>query len=270
MLFVLPNCQLVRPNNQQGVGTSTSMTGDKLLKKVVTPHGSYAIVNTTYNGRPARILFSGGRQTAQSGIALDTDPELLFDYNERLMELIRGLRPKRVLIIGGGAFTLPRAIAQEFPDCRLSVVEVDKTLPLLASRYFGFSPTARTTVAIEDGATFLEASRETYEFIAIDVFVEETIPTAFQAEIFAHNLAARLSVHGTVAMNIIASYYGERSRTLRRQVSSFQSAFPVVDLFPADSEPSLWLPQNFILTAQHGSRDLQRHLRYQRLTLPTN
>src|ERR1700752_3186245 len=76
-----------------------------------TPYGHYTVVDTTYSNRPARVLYSGREfRTAQSGIALDDQDEMLFDYNQRFLELARGLEPKRALLIGGGAFTLPKRL----------------------------------------------------------------------------------------------------------------------------------------------------------------
>jgi len=233
-----------------------------------TELGHYQIVDTIYTGRPARVLYSGHRQAAQSGVALDDKDELLFDYNERFMELIRGLSPRRILLIGGGAFTLPRAINQEFPSMHLDVVELDKQLYDLATQYFSFQPTKFTRLYFEDGFDYLQRAQERYDLIILDVFLHATIPTIFQDSQFTETLPAHLRKGGVVAMNIIAGYYGERGAGLRRQIEAFQVAFSDIQLYPAGREPSLWLPQNFILTAQNDSRDLQPLLRFARLKLP--
>jgi len=232
--------------------------------------GHYEVVDTMYNNRPARVLYSGHGLTAQSGVALDQNPELLFDYNQRFIELIRGLRPKRVLLIGGGTFTLPTALISEFPAIHLEVAELDPILLQIGEQYFNFAAGKHTSVHIMDGKQYLLQSAEQFDLILLDAFFESTIPHVFQTNDTATLFANHLRAGGIIAANIIASYYGVRSRTLRLQIAAFRSAFSNLQLFPAGYEPSLWMPQNFILTAQNGRRELQPYLRYSQLPLPGN
>ncbi|HET6924440.1 MAG TPA: fused MFS/spermidine synthase [Candidatus Saccharimonadales bacterium] len=227
------------------------------------------MVDAIYNGRSARILYSADRLTAQSGLALDGQPELLFDYNERFMELVRGLKPKRVLLLGGGAYTLPRAIIDEFPSVDVTVIELDEGLFAIGQEYFGVPYTKRLRVVHGDAVKELPEISAVFDLIIIDVFIGPLIPSGFQTADFVHELQKHLAMQGTVAMNIIAGYYGQRSMSLRRQIASFESAFSNVQLFPAGAETSLWTPQNFILTASNSTTDLQPFQRYKALELLT-
>src|ERR1700760_605289 len=97
-----------------------------------TIYGHYQVVDTLYDGRPARVLYSGDRQAAQSGIAKDASPSLLFDYNQRVFELLTSVLPKRVLLIGGAVCTLPKALLAALPDVQIDVIEPDSGLTKLA------------------------------------------------------------------------------------------------------------------------------------------
>ncbi len=244
------------------------MTDKSVLYSGDTAHGHYEVVDVIYAGRQSRMLYSGNHQAAQSGWALDDNSPLLFDYNERFMELARGLAPKRVLLIGGGAFTLPRALQREFPPLRLDVVELDAGLLELAERYFDFTAGPHTQVHISDGLHYLATSTETYDLIVLDVFMHSEVPPAFQTPDTARSLAKHLHPGGVVAQNIIAAYHGERAATLRRQTDAYQAAFQDIQLFPAGQHSSLWLPQNLVITAQtgpHAPRPAAVLLRYQAL-----
>jgi hypothetical protein len=70
-----------------------------------TAGGSYQVIDKTYSGRKARVLYSTMPRTAQSGIPLDGNSLMLFGYNQRLIELITHLNPKSILVIGGGVYT---------------------------------------------------------------------------------------------------------------------------------------------------------------------
>lgn len=237
------------------------MSQDSVLFDGSTDLNHYQVIDTIYSGRPARVLYSGNRLAAQSGAAHDDNPELLFDYNERFMELIRGVQPSSLLIIGGGAFTLPAAVRSEFPDMLIDVVELDGKLPDIATRFFNFRPDNLLCVHITDGALFLRRSVRTYDVIIIDVFQDTVIPEPFQSASAAEYVKRRLSANGIAAINAIGTVKGERSAILHRLGENFQANFPSVELFPATYGLSDWTVQNFVMTATAG-QDPAPFLRY--------
>src|SRR6185312_7645761 len=177
--------------------------------------GHYQVVDCIYGGRPARVLYSGNRLAAQSGMARDGKSELLFDYNQRFLELIRGLIPKRLLLIGGGAFTLPKVLMDEFPRMSIDVVEPDAKLPDIAQAYFDFKPNKRMHMYHDDGRNFLTNSAAAYDVIVIDAFENTEVPLSLQTAEAVRSLRQHLRPGGVVAINVIAAYSGERSRVLR-------------------------------------------------------
>ena len=238
------------------------MHNEKLVHAFSTPYGTYQIVDMTYNSRPARLLYSGGRLTSQSGLALDDQDELLFDYNQRFKELFLGLRPARVLLLGGGACTLPRELLKVQPELYIDIVEIDAQLPAIGASYFGFVKGRHCVVYIMPAEQFLEQAANEYDLILVDVFIQENVPLSLQTPKIAKLLARNLRPTGVVAVNVIASYNGERSQVLKREVAALSSTFSQIEVFPAGYESSLWLPQNFIITAQNNPQSLQPYLRY--------
>lgn len=222
----------------------------------------YLVVDRMYEGRPARVLFSGPQRAAQSGIGLDDEPDLLFDYNQRLLEIANALYPSRVLVIGGGAFTLPQALVAALPDTTVDVVELDPGLEDIATRYFGLQKNDRLHITYADGRSFVEQSREQYDLIILDVFSELAIPRQFLTIEFIAMLRERLSSRGCVALNIIASYQGRNAGLIKGQYAAYQSLFKQVDIFPAAYGLTSWLPQNLILVAQLLEHDLQPYVRF--------
>jgi spermidine synthase len=220
-----------------------------------TDFNHYQIADTLYQGRPARVLYSGNNDAAQSGVARDGKPELLFDYNQRFMEIIRGTAPDSVLLLGGGAFTLPTAVLTELPQIRMDIVELDDGLLELARQYFDFQPNDRTRVFIDDGVHFLRTHNEKYDLIIVDVFSHASIPESFQTLAFVQNLKQCVGKKGRVAMNIIASLDGVRSLVLRRIHEAMQATFPEVRVFAATRHLSPWISQNYIIVAGNNGTD---------------
>jgi spermidine synthase len=238
------------------------MAKDGIVFETDTAFDHYSVADTIYGGRPARILYGGNGDTAQSGLARDDKPELLFDYNQRFIELAAGLKPKNLLLIGGGAFTLPIALMKAFPALELDVVEIDGALLDIAKKYFDFSPNRQTHTYIGDGRHFLDTVDQTYDMIVLDVFNHATIPEQFRSLEAANSLHHRLHKNGVLAINVIGTLKGLRSVELTRLTETLQAAFRSIDVFPASHGLSPWFGQNFVLTAHNGRRNLTKHFRY--------
>lgn len=222
--------------------------------------GHYRIEDEIYNGRPARILYGGNKLVAQSGMARDANDELIFDYNQRFRELVQGMRPQRVLVLGGGVLTLPTALNREFPEMQIDVVERDELLVTLAEAYFGYTPNPHLTVYIGDGVEYLDNATAVYDLIIMDVFDHAAIPPAFQTPVFMRSLRRHVGKRGVVAINCIASQRGLNATTLRTIYSLMRPVFPVAQIFSAARNPSEWMSENYLVVGQDGSWDPPAYL----------
>lgn len=223
---------------------------DGLIYETDTPYGPFQVVDMIYEGRPARVLFSGERLAAQSGIATDGKPQLLFDYNQRFMELLESLEPepRSLLLIGGGALTLPMALRARFPELSITVVEINPTLPQIAETYFGYQPDDKLQVRITDGRSFLAESQETYDVILLDAYSSSTMPKDLMTVEAAQAFAVHLKPAGVIAANVISSYYGARSVAITQLAAALKSVTQDIEIYPANkSLLSFWMPQNFVL-----------------------
>lgn len=226
---------------------------DRVVFEGDTELEHYQVIDTVYDGRPARVLYSGRRAAAQSGVAKDDKPDLLFDYNQRFFELASGLRPKKLLLIGGGVYTLPMTLLKAFSNIQIDVVELDPGLDKIARDFFDLRLDERLKIMHGDGLEYLDASDETYDIVLIDAFVNLQIPESLSTAPAAKALASRLTKDGTVAMNIISAYKGARTDIIQKQYFNFDKVFKFVEVFPASSGLfSLWLPQNLVLIGQKG------------------
>lgn len=239
------------------------MSKQEVLWEGNTEYGHYQVVDTLYDSRPARVIYSGDRQAAQSGVAKDTNPDLLFDYNQRMFELATNLVPKTMLLIGGGVGTLATALLAALAGVQIDIVEPDKGLVKLAYKYFDLPVDERLRLHSTDGRSFLRQTAERYDLVLVDAFQHTTIPKdlktleAFQAY-YKH-----LQPQGVLAMNIISGYHGPTAHTLQQIYAASLQTFETVDIFLASRGYSFWLPQNFVLAAQKQNnlplRDYVRH-----------
>ncbi|MEO7904267.1 MAG: fused MFS/spermidine synthase [Candidatus Saccharimonadales bacterium] len=213
-----------------------------------TSFGDYRVIDTMYNGRMSRILY-GSNNTPQSGLAMDDDPELLFDYNQRFLEIAQSTQPEAVLIIGGGAMTLPTALSRQLPQTTIDVVEIDPLLPQLAADYFGFGRCERTTVVIDDGVDYIKRCAKQYDMIIVDAFSGDEVATALFSASIASEYQRCLAQDGIVVVNFISKYHTRHRVLTHDLVDNFQSVFDVVIIYPADHDEPRREEQNLILVA---------------------
>ncbi|MGH7218562.1 MAG: spermidine synthase [Candidatus Microsaccharimonas sp.] len=221
---------------------------DTVLYTASSAFGSYKVIDTTYNNRPARVLF-GSKGSAQSGVAKDDEPELLFDYNQRFFEIMASLNPKRVLVIGGGAFMLPIAAFHRFPKLTLDVVEIDPLLVKISRDYFDLPESKRLNVYIGDGAEYIAQTKKRYDLIIVDAFSGFTIPRELVSKQAIALYQKRLKRNGVFAMNFISEYKARRYRLAHELVDTFEKAFPHVSLYQADPHYFTGEEQNHLLVA---------------------
>jgi spermidine synthase len=227
-----------------------------------TARGHFQVVDGLYDGRESRVLYSGEKQAAQSGLARDGQPDLLFDYNQRLLELALGMQPRTVLMLGGGVGTLPQALLAELPAVHVDMVEPDPGLAELAYRYFDLPVDSRLRLFCTDGRSFLAEHIECYDMVFVDAFTHTAIPRGLKTLEAFRAYRAHLNTPGVLAMNVISGYHGQSAHPLRQTYAAALSTFDVVDIFLATQGYSMWLPQNFILTAQKtaGQNSAERPL----------
>lgn len=227
----------------------SEMDTSRLLFETDTPYSHYEVWDTVYGGRPARVLYSGRRHTAQSGVPRDGRPELLFDYNQRLLDLVSAVQPRRLLLIGGGAYTLPMALLDSVPGIRIDVAEIDGNLETIAKRFFGLRSDRRLRLFHEGGRQHLDHNKQAYDMIIVDAFIQADAPddltTLEAAEVYKRNLTAQ----GLLARNVISAYDGPGGAVLRRQLHDWNEVFEWADIFPASPSLSFKFAQNLLLIA---------------------
>ncbi len=226
------------------------IVNSKILFEGESQYSHYQVVERFYNGRPARLLLSGDA-APQSGQALDDDPELLFDYNQRFMEIALSSKVQSILVIGGGAFTLPRALAERFQNVQIDVVEIDPLLPQLASRYFGLGRYHNLNIVIADGREYIDRTQSSYDLIIIDAFNEFEIPSALLTSQAAARYAELLTPKGIIAINFIADY-GNRTSLAHRLIATFREPFNSLELYSVDRLYRPRYEQNFLLVASRA------------------
>lgn len=211
-------------------------------------YGNYRVVDMRYNGRKARLLY-GDDNTPQSGVALDDNPELLFDYNQRFLEMVESTRPKKLLVIGGGVFMLPKAALERFKDMEIHVVEIDQLLVDLARKYFDLPQDSRMKIFVQDGKEFIQNSLHRYDMIILDAFTAFTVPEYLIDQAAAALYRSHLTEGGCIAINFISKFTGRGRWLAHAIVGAFEAVFPEMELYQADPDYYRDEEQNLLFVA---------------------
>ena len=110
--------------------------------------------------------------------------------------------PRKILFIGLGAGIMPRFINRHYPECRIDIVEIDKAIPPIAEKYFGFRQTGNINVEIEDGRFYVNRSKKKYDIIVVDAYNAENIPFQLTTVEFFRKVKGMLNDKGILVANI--------------------------------------------------------------------
>ncbi|MDY6774751.1 MAG: fused MFS/spermidine synthase [Halobacteria archaeon] len=142
------------------------------------------------------------------------------------MPLLIQNNTKRVLFIGGGGFTGPKAFVSTYDDIQVDVVEIDPAVIRTAKTYFGVNDSDRLNIYNQPGREYLSETQKTYDLIVVDAYRKDRVPFQMTTREFASLVRSRLTQDGVMLANVIAAPEGEASRFYRSEYRTFDTVFP--------------------------------------------
>ena len=229
------------------------------IATVETPTAHYDVQLREYRGQQVRVLATDP-YSYQSGVLADGSKELVFDYTKKIMSLIDAVPNKdKILILGGGAYTLPEAVGKKYPKSQIDVIEIDPELREVSKKYFNYDEPANVRAISMDARAFLhEAKGAQYDIAVIDVYGNDvSIPFVFTTHEYTAELKAALKDSGIVVANLIAGVNAACSPLLASLTASYATAFTNYATMPASAN-SLGGRENMILVAANQPIDWVR------------
>ncbi len=192
------------------------IAGVSLLVVVATPAYSQALDidtpsahYTIFEWEGVKGLYRGlstGPSGIQSGVALDDPYTPVFWYTEELYDLVGQTKHReRILILGGGTFTLPQQLALAHPDSQIDVVEIDPGLMKIAREHFYYEDHDNVDVIFEDARTFVNRTTTRYDIVIVDAYGDADIPFTFMTQEYGKELQEVTKSEGLVMVNFIAA-----------------------------------------------------------------
>jgi spermidine synthase len=112
--------------------------------------------------------------------------------------------PRNALLIGLGAGSLAKFIYRNFPQCRITAIEINPQVVFVARQYFKLpDDPPRLNVVIADGADYILRSDSTFDYILLDGFDADARAGVLDTLPFYQACRARLSTNGVLAANLL-------------------------------------------------------------------
>jgi hypothetical protein len=224
---------------------------EKVIYDAHTPVGGIRVVEIVYPGQrqPERRLYVNGEE--ESGeLVRSGAPTLPYiaAAEQWLAETAR--RGDSYLFLGGGAYTLPRRIAEHDPRAGITVVELDPEITRVAYRYFGMRRGYGIRSVHGDARAFLEqAEAAAFDRIYVDVYGgHEALPYSLVTREAFGLLARALRPRGMLTINVIGETAGDEAPRLWSIVRTVGAVFPSLTLY-THLGPDYPERQNLLLAA---------------------
>ena len=185
-----------------------------ILHSLVTIAASPSILHKATNSYGSKWVFDQGgirclsfkepsAEAFQSCMVLNNPNLQLFDYTKMMLAaLYINPDPQKILFIGLGGATIPKALMKLLPNVQIDVVEIDQEVINIAEKYFSFTSTNNVKIFAQDGVDFINKVKpETYDIVFLDSFDTDYIPPAFLTNEFTTSLKKILTKTGVACVN---------------------------------------------------------------------
>jgi spermidine synthase len=125
-----------------------------------------------------------------------------------MAELTIKQQPTSVLLLGGGAFTLPQYLSEYLPHATIDVVEIDPDLRRISKDYFNYEEPTNVHEVFTDARTYVNQANKHYDVILVDVYGDASIPFSLMTREYGQAIGRLLKPGGIVVANIIGGTAG--------------------------------------------------------------
>lgn len=172
--------------------------------QIDTPSAHYTVAETMVDGLKVRGLATGP-DAMQSGIYLDRPDQLVFWYTRQLDAVVAATEKRgNILILGGGALTLPQHLAKKYPTSSIDVVEIDPKLADISREHFNYQDPANVRLIFDDARTYVNKTSKQYDIVLVDVYGDSHVPFSLMTREYGDRINAIVKEDGVVAANMIA------------------------------------------------------------------
>lgn len=188
----------------------------------------------TEQGETVRTLY---RETNSASSIMTGTTTFVYNYSEyaRAHRYLQE-ETESFLLIGGGAYTIPRTLLAEEPNLLVDVAEIEPVLYDLAKEYFELPNSERLTNHPIDARIFLNTIDKKYDVIFADAFQSgHFIPSHLTTLEFFQSIKDHLTDDGVFIANIIGVTGQDDISLTGSLINTIRNVFPELKIFASQS-----------------------------------
>ncbi len=130
-----------------------------------------------------------------------------------------------LLLLGMGGGSIIKSLRETFEyQKNIVTVEIDPAIIKLAKDEFGISTSQKLQIIESDAFKFVKTSKEKFQLIIIDLFIDTNVPSIFYEKEFCENISKILQKNGSIIFNV-GMEIEKDSKTIETLTSNFGSGF---------------------------------------------
>ena len=171
--------------------------------------------------------------------------------DELVLEHFGGKGEHRFFFIGGGAYTLPRAVQTLYPGSQVTVAELDPAVTAVAESQL-FVDTRGMEIHHADARLVLTRQTDRlYDVIVADAFHDIAIPPHLVTLEMAQLVRQRLSEEGIYLLNIVDAF--PDAKLVKAMVKTLEPVFPQINVW-LDQIPGEPTRATYVISAAREAR----------------
>jgi len=185
------------------------------------------------------------------GVLFNESPTTLLKY-QRYWELAKLFSGKleNILVLGGGAFTLPQALVNHNPGSRLEVVEIDPAVVEVGRLFFQVDQYPKMRIVVDDARRYLKHTNRKYDLIFGDAFQGvHSVPAHLLTKEFFQEIKNRLNERGIFIINIISAVKGKHTTLFLSVINTLKQVFPNTYVFAVKPQKQTSSAENILIFA---------------------
>ncbi len=109
---------------------------------------------------------------------------------------------QNILLLGMGAGSVAKYIAQKNPDAKIDAVEIDESVIAIAEQVFKINTYKNIRIIHADAQAYLAHCTGTYHLVLVDLFVDDLVPQFCITPDFATAIKNVLAQNGLIVFNL--------------------------------------------------------------------
>lgn len=210
------------------------------------------------SGSTIRYLINNGQPQGAVDLSTKESPYHFQNYWQLIKQYKDAIGS--ALMIGGGTFTVPQKIQDEYPEASITVIEIDEVVSTIANQYFDMDKYPEIEVVVSDARWYSNNDTSRYDFIFVDAYNGSySIPSHLATVEYFQTLKGRTETDGIVMINVIGNSSGPSSEVFLAIYKTFASVFGEVHVFETPADTGNEATNLILMASESGTIPAKKH-----------